>query len=209
MGASPFPSNYHSPGNLHNLKRLCALIPVPKPPPSTPIPPSSTRLSAFRNFGESGRDRTRLRGQILIERKEDYRARNERSSGETHLSDVLWDLHRKSGRRRDSVPAFTAPTHLKGTAGLDTLDRLLLSTLSCFPKNRFWAEQRLNPMDFRETCGIGIWPKEVTQALARARLTERGWKGETLTEDPESLVAAGGPLIRCLRLLAVAGAGSF
>jgi hypothetical protein len=136
--------------------------------------------------------------------------------GERHITDELWNITRHGPKTANRpakatvgapVPLFTESAHLKGTAGLETLDSLLLATLSWYPSNAYWREHNLNPMDFRSEKRIGIWPREVFEALTRARLTEHGWKDETLTEDPESLVAQGGPLIRCLRLLAISGAG--
>jgi hypothetical protein len=136
--------------------------------------------------------------------------------GERHIADELWEITRHGPKTENRpakgaagapVPQFTESAHLKGTAGLETLDALLLATLSWYPSNPYWREHNLNYMDFRSEKRIGIWPREVLEALTRARLTEHGWKDETLTEDPESLVAQGGPLIRCLRLLAISGAG--
>jgi len=105
------------------------------------------------------------------------------------------------------VPRFVPCAHLAGTAGLETLDSLFLATLSYYPSNPYWKDHNLNPLEFRSDKRIGIWPREVLEAVTRARLTEHGWRDETQTEDPEALVEAGGPLVRCLRLLAISGAG--
>ncbi len=140
--------------------------------------------------------------------------------GELSLEDELWEIthkgkhHSKSvpqhstlSTQHSSVPRFVPMSHISGTAGLDVLDSRLLATLSWYPSNVYWREHNLDPITFRSPKGVGIWPTEVLESLSRARLTEHGWKDETLTEDPESLVAQGGPLIRCLRLLAISGAG--
>jgi hypothetical protein len=129
---------------------------------------------------------------------------------ETHLATELWEVARARAGKGKAVAPVPSPTpveSLAGTAGLDTLHRLVLAQLSWFKDHKFWKDSGQDPLRFRRKEALGVWPDEVVDAIVRARLEERGWTDELTDDRPEALVAHGGALVRCLRLLAIKGAG--
>jgi len=130
-------------------------------------------------------------------------------NGESHLTDELWTVLRNlpvtPGQPRLSMPQYQQPISIRGSAGLDTLQRLILSQMSWFKEHPYW--QGKDPLKYRTNDALAAYPDEVVDAIARARLEERSWTDELEESRPEGLVAEGGPLVACLRLLAVQGAG--
>lgn len=131
-------------------------------------------------------------------------------NGESHLTDELWTVLRTlpvtPGQPRPGMPQYQQPLGIRGSAGLDTLQRLILSTMSWHKDHPYWQGGK-DPAKYRTTEALVAYPDEVVDAIVRARLEERSWTDELEEARPEGLVAEGGPLVACLRLLAIQGAG--
>ncbi|KKK97655.1 hypothetical protein LCGC14_2650600 [marine sediment metagenome] len=96
------------------------------------------------------------------------------------------------------------------TLRLKFLDRtgLVIGTMMIFPKDPYWTDRDKEiEVDTDPSKFLRVWPDKALDALERARLKEVGPHETDADKDrPEGLVADGGPIVRCLRLLSVAGA---
>jgi len=132
-------------------------------------------------------------------------------SGDFHLihafQEKFMEIADASHQKEMVLPQFFPPTRISGLAGLDVIDGLLQSTLARYKEDSYWAERELDPKDFMKDEMIVIKPHIVIEELAEARLRQPGATTDRREPGPEELIAGGGCFTRCLRLLAVAGAG--
>ena len=133
-------------------------------------------------------------------------------AGRFHLNHAIQEqfieLSDERRQKEYSLPMFVPPQHISGMAGLDIIDELLQSTLARFKEDDYWANRDLNPEDFFRNEMLVVKPNEVLEELAEARLRQPGVATDRREPGPEELIGGGGPFIRCLRLLAVSGAGA-
>ena len=104
------------------------------------------------------------------------------------------------------VPLWVPPKSIAGAAGVSEITMMLLASLACFPKDAYWKGTGIDARLHARSEFLWIWPEDMVQALKVARRMNPA-TGDEQTELDEGLVNDGGPLVRALRLLVVAGAG--
>ena len=128
--------------------------------------------------------------------------------GRTHIMDSIDDELTRH-HEKAATPWFMAPSQIGGMDGLDDIDRMILATLARFPEDRYWVDNEdKNPDDFMQEEMLICWPGDVVEELKDARLKMSGaWDRHPDADKSEEAIGGGGSLVRCLRLLVVAGAG--
>ncbi len=125
--------------------------------------------------------------------------------GQTALAEILYDVAESCGI--DQYADFVESSTVTGMIGIQALDRMLLSSLARDPDNGYWYKARRNPKNFEDDAMLFIWPEDVLRGLERARVkSPSSWSTDPEEILDERLVGGGGPHVRCLRLLLVAGA---
>lgn len=129
-----------------------------------------------------------------------------KKESEYHVIDLVIEENEEKGHA--AYPFFRPPNSVGGMRGLDEIDRLLIGTMMIFPKDPYWTDRDKEiEVDTDPSKFLRVWPDKALDALERARLKEVGPHETDADKDrPEGLVADGGPIVRCLRLLSVAGA---
>jgi hypothetical protein len=104
-------------------------------------------------------------------------------------------------------PDWIGPERTTGEQGLAPISRMLLATASDFPKDPFWIGSNLDAGSYRFPEQLRAYPKEILHALKTARRTHKS-SADDYAAVPVGLVNEGGPVVRALRMLAIAGAGA-
>lgn len=107
------------------------------------------------------------------------------------------------------TPLWVPPKEITGAAGLSDITRRLLASSAAYAVNGYadpyWKATGTDPRLHNRPDGLWLWPMSVVQALRIARRETNGVQ-DPEAESPEGLVSGGGPLVRALRLLTIAGA---
>ena len=116
------------------------------------------------------------------------------------VEESLWDAGRSLA---GPCPVFVQPGVIARSAGLDLLDGRLLATLAIFPGDAYWRGRVEESAGYESPRILVVWPREVLQALREARHRKTAWTADAGEDESLTAIGGGGPLVRCLRLLAV------
>ena len=108
----------------------------------------------------------------------------------------------------DSNMSWIPASDISGRKGLDYLEATLLSTLARAPEDAYWKQAAtfIDSTAFLREEQIFFFQREAFDSVFSARKKPRPKNSEDLTEDmPEGLIGDGGPVVRCLRMLAIKG----
>lgn len=104
------------------------------------------------------------------------------------------------------MPQYISAGRIKGLAGTETINAMLLSTLARFPDDPYWHRDISKADAWLRPEMLVIWPHELVEEIEHARLREvREWRTDEAVDKPEDMVGGGGALVRALRLLVVCG----
>jgi len=106
----------------------------------------------------------------------------------------------------NSSPEWVQASSISGRKGLDYLEYMMLSTLSRAPEDPFWTSDKYcDPVNFQKQEQIFFFDRETFDAVFSARKRPRATRDGSDEEQPEGLIADGGPVVRCLRMLSIKG----
>lgn len=134
---------------------------------------------------------------------EQYRV-NTISSYDTSETNETYDITQDIWELMDVNMTTVPATDIKGSRGLEVLDRLLLSALAHnVPDHPYWDDH--DPGLYQSPEQMLVWPAILVDDLNRARREEITYTGEEDTPEKEGLIGGGSSLVKCLRMLAVSG----
>lgn len=120
--------------------------------------------------------------------------------------DVIRDI--MDGLDSSQTPYMVGSKRLSHAAGLDEIDKMLLTTLAQFPDHDWWTESDDSIGLYESSDSMIVFADggDVLEDLASARLRELGATADDSDDKPEEAIAGGGGFVRCLRQLCVEGA---
>lgn len=117
---------------------------------------------------------------------------------EFHTSNILSEID------PNTYPMWIRSSDIAGRKGLDYLEMLMLSTLARYPENNYWKNIVGNPESYSREQQIFFFNRDAYESVVAARRKTRTTREVDFEDDvPEGLVADGGPVVRCLRMLAI------
>lgn len=128
-------------------------------------------------------------------------------AGDRSFMDVIHDTIDKLDSRE--YPWHVTAKRLAHSAGLDDIDKMLLSTLAMYPDHEYWVDSDDTVDLYTHTDSMLVFGKDsviVLKEMEDARLKELGAQADEDDDKPEDAVGGGGGFVRCLRQLCVEGA---
>jgi len=153
------------------------------------------------------RSRIKQEGGVVVEHEYDVDSlscpRSAEKPGDVHISHRFHDLILDHGG--EELPTFISSSKFNNLEGMDALDTRLLSTLARDDEDEYWADGERDADNYLRPEQIYIAPEcvRVSEEIEDARLKPPSQNVIDGEDGPQQAIGGGGPLVRCLRMLAL------